>query len=310
MLREEKALESIREIRQAYAGEVPVTVLRLAEKDLESWALEARSLPFLAQAQIFRIRDAETLKAKGLEGVLAVIEDLPPTTHLIFEAESLPQDHELRKKCQATGRVLEIAERERDSLTAQWIQDQIRRAGKTLEPAALERLVDWMGDHPVMLESVLEQMLTYAGPRPVIDEALVARFAERWQELDTFQLVNAISNREMEKALVFIKRMTGESGGDVTALMGMLHWMFKRFWKAAVLLEKGEGQDAALKACKVYPRQAPFFLRQLRMFSRAELEEALEGLFRLDLGIKTGRMDAEAGLESWLIRTVSKGLRS
>ena len=60
--RSEEKYKSIAEsLRRSFAGEVLVSTLRLSEAPLDSVLTQARSLPFLAGAQIFRIREAEEI---------------------------------------------------------------------------------------------------------------------------------------------------------------------------------------------------------------------------------------------------------
>ncbi len=47
-----------------------------------------------------------------------------------------------------------------------------------------------------------------------------------------------------------------------------------------------------------------FFMRQLQPLSRKKLEQALEGLFHLDWGLKSGRAEGAIDLEKWVVQTV------
>ncbi len=286
--------------------EISVFSGHFSEDYLNQILVDARSLPFLSSLQIYRIRDAELLKNKSGEILEEYLKSDSPSTVLIFEAETLASDHILRKLASQYGKIWQPEESERESSSAKFVKEQLRLSGKAIDPSGLEKLLSMMGDHPVMLESVLNQMVTYVGSENRISESVVDHFSERWQDLDSFELVNAIAGRNTARALLLMKRMVEEGNQEVPAMIGMLHWMIKRFWKALVLMDRGDSQDTALKKCKVYPKQAPFFMKQLRMFSRAHLESALEQLFQLDWKIKTGQIDEFSGFESWLVQTTSK----
>ena len=64
-------------------------------------------------------------------------------------------------------------------------------------------------------------------------------------------------------------------------------------------------QGTVLKKCHISSKQAPFFIRQLKLFSRSELEQAIENLFRLDWEMKTGRVDGPMGMEAWVVNATS-----
>ncbi len=304
-LSEERFRKFAEAIQKQFQGETALRSFRISETPLDTILAEARSLPFLVECQVFRIREAQLLKNKSLTGLEPLLKNETLPAAFFFEAESLPQDHELRKLASSYGKILETTDSELDSAGAKWIQTRLRLSAKTMDPTALATLLERMGDQPSMLESVVDQMINYVGSESRIGLEVVEQFSERWQELDNFQLVNALVARDAGKAVMLMRRLIEETNQEPQALIGMLHWMLRRFWKAAVLFDRGLSQDAVFRSCKISPRSAPYFLKQLRAFSLAKLEAAIEGLFDLDWKMKTGRAEELAGLESWLIRTTA-----
>src|SRR4051812_3553851 len=66
-LTEKKFEAAVEHIKKNVSGEVHVQSFHLTDTGIDAILAQTRNLPFLAQAQIFRIQDAETLKEKNLE---------------------------------------------------------------------------------------------------------------------------------------------------------------------------------------------------------------------------------------------------
>lgn len=302
---EERFRKFAEEVQKSIPGETSLRSYNISETPLDQILMEARSLPFLIEHQIFRVREAQLIKNKSLGTFESLLKSESLHAAFFFEAAALPKDHELRSLAASYGKLLETTEAELESAGSKWVQARLRAASKTMDPPALSALLDRMGDQPSMLESVVDQMINYVGSESRIGLEVVEHFSERWQELDSFQLVNAIVAKDAGKTVILMRRLVDETGQEPQALIGILHWMLRRYWKAAVLLDRGLSQDAVFRSCKISPRSAPYFLKQLRTFSRAQWEKAIEGLFDLDWKLKTGRAEELPGLESWLIRTTS-----
>jgi len=72
------------------------------------------------------------------------------------------------------------------------------------------------------------------------------------------------------------------------------------------LLDEGESEGRVMQKCRISPKQAPFFKRQFKHFSRVQLERALENLFQLDWKLKTGQVNGPLAMEAWVIETTSR----
>ncbi len=302
---EEKSKTLQAAIRSAVKGEVPTHVYHLSEAGIEKVLTEARSLPFLAQAQIFRVKEADTLKAEEAELLREYLEHPSPSAYLIFEAPSLDRRSVFTQLLERLGEVHALEDREKKSASAQLIREKLKQSGKTMTPQALTRLEAQAGDAPAFLDSIVEQLIIHAGAKTQITEEMVAFFEENWQEVDGFKLTDALANQNTAETLRLLRQLVGDSERDLISLLGLLHWQVRRFWQARVLLEEGRPEGEVLKRCRVYPNQASHFLRQLKRFTRKKLETALEGLFQLDWKLKTGRAEGLSALESWLVQTTT-----
>jgi len=277
----------------------------LADTELERVLTEARSLPFLAAGQIFQLRDLHKLKKADLETLQHYLEKPFPATFLILETQDLEKTDALVKLMETFGAVYFLSAKEDRSSARQFIRDKLKHAGKTMSAPATAMLEQAIGDMPSFLDSMLERLIIYAGTQAEITEAMVETFEEDWTEADIFKLVNAIADRRAEEACTTLHRLLENNENDIVGLLGMLHWQIRRLWVGAVLTEEGVPVGEMQKKANVFYKQAPFFMQQLRKFSRKQLEEALEGLFQLDWKMKSGRADGRIALETWVFQVTA-----
>lgn len=301
-LAEERRREIAHALHNTYPDTLAESLHDLAETKIGSLMAQARSLPFGIDAQLFIVRNADEMKEADVELAGRYFESPSRSAYFILEAESLEKRSALAKLAGEYGEAVFFDARQKRPASAKFIQRKLKEHGKTIAPDALNRLDEQTGSMPVFLDSILEQLIRYAGDQPRITYEMVELFEENWQEIDVFSLANAVAGRQTERALILLKQVM-ESQDDVIGLLGLLHWQVRRLWQGKYLTEHGYSESAMLAECKISPKQAHYFLRQIKMFSLKKLEEALEGLFQIDWKIKTGRAEGPMELESWVLQT-------
>lgn len=302
---EERYKTLLKDFQSKIKGEIHTQSFKLTDTPLDSVLAEARTLPFLASFQVLRVQEAQSLKEKKQEPLANYLESPNANTVLILEAVELEKDSALAKLAGKKGQVFFLEDSEKKVAGAKLVREKLRRAGKTFAPGALERLEEQAGDAPAFIDSVIDQLILYMGDKTEITEDIVETFQENWKEPNIFTLTDAIVTRRRKEALVCLQQILEQGEKEIIPLIGMLHWQIRRFWQAKVLLEDGVSQNEIFKKCKIYPKQAPFFLRQLQALTRKKLEQALEGLFQLDWGLKTGRSEGAVDLEKWVVQLTS-----
>ncbi len=274
---------------------------RVRETALADILSAARTLPFLAEAQILYIRDAQELKDPDLAVLSAYLENPAVYTCLILEVDDLPLNAELAKLAKSKGEVLRLKETELKTTAALFLQQKLNRAQKTITPGAKTRLLEMCGDAVTFLDTMLERLIQYAGEKHAIDEEMVSQFEEHWSSIEVYQLTKALLDQQPQNALKVFRELIEQHDADLISLIGLLHSKLRQLWQAKVLTESGLSEAVVLERCKVSPKAAVFFLKDLRKFSLKKIESALEGLYQIDQKAKSGLIDGLSGLEAWLL---------
>ncbi len=293
------------QIDKTYSGDIACQTVHLTDAPFENVLQQARTLPFLVSAQMFRIQDLHKMNKESVEMLSAYLEAPTERSFLVFQDLEIKKNDALVKLLQKRGDVYFLEEEKSPNEAVRYIREKLKSFGKTITPGALTRLQQDYGEVPSFLDSVLDRLIAYAGKASTIDETMVDIFQEQFKAVNVFQLTDAIASRQTGAALALLKQLLEEGDGQTVALIGLLHWQIRRLWLAKVLLEEGEPESTIMRKCKMSPRQVPFLMRQLKPFSRERLERALEGLFQIDWKIKSGRTDGEVALESWLVEATA-----
>ncbi len=282
---EEKRKEIIASLEKECGPGLPVTRRSAGEVPLDSLLGEARTLPFLAPAQVFCVTEANQFTKGEIEQWQSYFNSPPAATFFIFEAESLAKGHPFLEWAGRSGRLFSLQD-ETQKLVAHFIREKLKSAGKKITADALELLEAKLGDSFPFLDSVLDRLILEAGERPEIDRSRVEAFEEKLGGYEGWDLVQALSERDVPKSLEILHGLLELSGEDFPSLVGLLHWQLRRFWEAK-------------KAGRAVP-----FARELKGFSLEELEKALEGLFYLDWNLKSGRREGRYEIESWMVKAI------
>ncbi|HTL48047.1 MAG TPA: DNA polymerase III subunit delta [Verrucomicrobiae bacterium] len=300
--------EQIRELTARLEKENPGGVskqtFRLKETPLAAVLTQARTLPFLISLQIFKIADADLLKEGDLEAFSQYWEAPAPATCFILQSPVTDlKKNPLAKWAQKEkAEILLFSDRDKQGAASKFIRDKLRQYGKKMAPDAQRRLEEQVGDAPGMLDSILNQMATYAGEREEITLEMLEMFEEKLTAVNVYHLVDAISFGKTQAALKLFNEYIRENDADILSFLGLLHWQLRRLWLAAVLLEQGVSENSILFRCGVYESQGRNFMRQARQVSRLRLEKTVEGLFQLDWAIKTGRASEDTlAVEQWIV---------
>lgn len=271
------------------------------ELDLAELTAQAKTPSLLGGVQVFWISQAERIKKDEwsvLEPFLdAVSRDKNPAVYLIFEAEHLAKTHALIKLAGRFGSYTHL-ERGKEERGADLWRDKLKRAGKTLTPNAWRVLEERLGGSNRLTDLCLDQLILYSSG-PVIDEEAVHKLSTECLTYEPFDIAEALAQKDIAKALI-IFRFFYDLEGDMTSVVGLLHWQLKRIWQAKRILQRGGTGDDVARILRISPFRLASFLNQVKKFDFSVVEKFLDELWRLDWNTKTGATDEVTAMEAFL----------
>lgn len=210
----------------------------------------------------------------------------------------------------------------------------LARSGKTMEPAAFSELMDRTGFNPALFAQNLDKLMVYTGDRTAISRADVAAIIQRDKKDPIFSLTNAMMEKNVSQALFYLSSLRKDGFHPLQVLKSFENLVRRMLLFKAFSLEFSEkhpnirmdrmnfngfkqqimpaviAHDQALqdpvKDLVLAPNpNSPYpifqtFQKSIR-FSLNELKDALISLGDLDFALKSSSVDADAGIEQFVM---------
>ncbi|MCU0492163.1 MAG: DNA polymerase III subunit delta [Chloroflexaceae bacterium] len=265
---------------------------------LDALAAACEAMPFLSDRRLVIVSDAlkHSKAGKEREELRAYLERVPPTCELVLvENEDVDRRSILFTYLQKAGEVREFQPRSGSDLL-RWLQERAKLLNVKLDPAAAQRLVDYVGSEGRALVNELAKLASYVGRGNRITPTEVDLLVQDGQEQNLFAFIDDLSLRRRGPALRAVRALLDE-GQAATYILFMLARQIR------ILLGVKELAAQRLRPEEIASRlgQKPFVVRkamdQARGFGPGELTQFHDRLVELDQATKTGRMQAEVALE-------------
>lgn len=260
---------------------------------------ELATLPFLAPRRVVVIRNADRFISAHRERLEVYFQGPSSSGTLILECRSFPKNWRLYKAATAVGAVHECpALRPADA--AGFVQNEARRVGKRIDPAAVAALVDRIGPSAGLLAAEIEKLALYVEPRQTISAEDVTALIGRSREESVFATAEAASRGDVGAALRLWQETLALDKSAEFAAVGGLAYLVRQWLTAARMLREGLRVEAIAPKVRMYGR-ARELGELLNRLPPARLRRLLAALAELDAKAKSGQRSIESGVEAWLI---------
>lgn len=280
-----------------------------------------RAAPFVSQRRVVVLDRVKCLKGRGRAQSTAeddgveeapvasgdadwehALADPPQSSCLVAITEG-PPDARLRLtkaieprsqfvECQASGR-------DGQALAADVVRETVGELKLRMDWRAQNLLVSTVGTDCGQLVRELEKIKLWAGGRQV-GERDVLLLSPRTAQADIWQLLDAVEAGDAGEAHRIVRASLAR-GESPVALIASMASQIRIMARAKERTDAGvplRALPGVLGANKFWVEQS---LRRARLFSQAALYKSLRELARIDLGIKTGALDAEAAVEAFVL---------
>ncbi len=156
--------------------------------------------------------------------------------------------------------MVELA-RVNDEDAMRWAVSTANDGGARLEPDAARELVDALGADMMLIASELEKLLLYTLGRGRITLGDVETMVLAAKQRSLYELTDAISARNRERALALLQGLLNSSDAGEDAAIGHLYMLARTFRQMLVILEKNVRDSRAIwqalwqaSACRLLQR--------------------------------------------------------
>lgn len=265
--------------------------------------------PFFTAKNVLLIRNASLFKEnrkkeeeqkssgkdKKMERLLHVLMDMPEFCYVIFVSqEKADKRRKIYKTVEKCGMVLE-AEAIRAWNINDWLQGKLQSMNRDMDRDAytyFQGAVSMMQQISLeFLDREFDKLALFSEDRRITKAALVKVFAGL-PEVSIFALLDAISERNGQKALMLLRRQLAD-GTYFTVILSLLTRHVRQLWQAKVLQDKGIRGKALAKPLELNPYIAEKLGRAAQRFPESVLKRSMLELIDADYWLKTGQAGEE-----------------
>lgn len=231
------------------------------------------------------------------ESFLKEIEKFKQQEIIIFEQKEISQKEKLLKVVKKIGKVFQFSHPSKSDIK-KLIRQDLKNKGFVIDNIALETLVEFLGKDIGRLEKELEKLRAYKFAEKRIETQDVLKLVKPAIELDIFKMVEAIAKRHKKTALRLISRHL-QKGDSPLYLFSMINFQFRNL----IVFQEGKSTPRFFEESGLSFFQIKKLKEQSHLFDLEKLKKIYHKLFKIDLAIKTGRIDPTEGLELLILET-------
>lgn len=291
------------------SAEMNLTRFAAPSIPFEDLSSAAAAMPFLAERRLVIVHNPGQAfsTAAARQRFLAFLDEVQPTTALVLtEDELLKKEHWLRKWAQAAGGgafVKEFKLPEGRGMSA-WLQKQAGELGGEIEPRAAAALAELIGSDTRAAVNEIEKLLALVNyGRPINVEDVERCSLQIGEQGDFFALIDAIGANAPAKAMGALRELLAERE-PISLFFGLVAH-FRLLVQANEIVTAGGGEGEVAKGLGIHPYRAKKLAGQARRFSAESLDVVYARLLDYDRGIKTGELDAELALQTFVAALVA-----
>ncbi len=284
-----------------------MNVSRYAGKDcvVSEIAGQAVTMPFFADRRVIVIEDSGFFKdAKEADAVLAMLEELPDTTFLIFAEAEVDKRGKLFKYIQKNGYAADFARRTEADLRI-WIASRLKKEGKQVTGHTVDLFLSRTGNDMELISNELEKLISYCLDRKVVTDEDVEAVCQNQVSVKIFDMIDAIGagNRaralQMYEDLLFLRE-------PAMRILFLITRQFHILVQIRDMSAQGMGSKMIAGELKLPEFAVRKNLKQAERFRYQQLKEAFAGCLQADEDIKSGKLNEQAAVELLILANTKK----
>ncbi len=285
------------------AGEVPAATVIAA----------AKMIPMMGARRFVLVRSVDRWEREGdggaasakrdppLDALAAYAADPNPMSVLVLCADKLHGQRRIVTLAKKSGFLVACDAVPKQRL-AEWVVRRSRAHGHAISGAVADHLVDLVGGELGPLAEALTRLGLYVGEGAAITDDAVTTMIAPIRPGSVWALTDALSDRDLRKALRVLSEVPLRSKGDALPLLGTITSTVRKLAKLDVALQAGEPLATAAQQAGVPPFRAAGTKEALRRLPPGTLERWLLLLARADVDLKGGtKLSERAVIESLVL---------
>lgn len=186
-----------------------------------------------------------------------------------------------------------------------FIQEEVKKLEGRIHPRALEKMIFFYGSNLWQIDNEIRKLVAFKKGMMILSED-IENLGEVNLDPSIFETIEAISRKQKQKALKLILEHL-KKGENELKILSMIVFQFRNLIKIKSILEENNYNLRSPKLRQQFwkSRIHPFVIKKTlpiaKNFSMEELKEIYKKLFEVDLKIKTGKVEPDLAIETFIM---------
>lgn len=293
--------------------ELNMTVIDGESASVDDILAAAETLPVFNHRRLIAVRNYAGLVGHGSSGdaatrrLIGYMSRIPEYLCLVFVCRGdIPKNTALFKALSQHGVVIDFAPLKDKDLIL-WIRTAFKRLGKAISPQDAQYMALMAGTELEVLDQEIRKVSAYATDSSVIAANHIDAVVTRTASANIFKMVDAIGQRDSDKALMYINELV-EMGQSPIGMLAMIARQFRLLLQCKLLLDKRCDVKEIAAQVKLPLFVVRGYIAQLKAFTKEQLVYALKSCLQADLAMKSSSVDQSIILEKLVLILKNNGI--
>jgi DNA polymerase-3 subunit delta len=253
------------------------------------------TVPMMGRKRLVEVNEAHRWSADQLAELIPALDRFPDHACLLIVADKLDGRGKAIRKMGRMGVALKLDSPDKREI-ADFLRKEAKKRSIRLEPAASAMLVELVGRDLGAIVASLEKAVLYAGEAEALTADHVKAVVPDLRQVIIFELTDAVSAGEMEKALDALRRLIAEKEPPQRILV-MLGRQIRIMWMIVEALRAGVAPNALGSQLGLHPFVAKKLATHARRSSALALRHGHQAICQADQSLKGSKVPADVVLE-------------
>ena len=176
-----------------------------------------------------------------------------------------------------------------------WIKKEFNKYEVKIDSEVLEKLIEYIGNDLWQMSNEIRKLASFRNNKIVGVEDIKLLVRSKI-ETDIFKTIDAIADKNKKQALKLLHKHL-EKGDSPLYLLSMINYQFRNLLVVKDFIEKHKPYSIILRKSGLHPFVVKKSYYQSQKFTFQELKKIYRKIFKVDLDIKTGRIQPEIALD-------------
>lgn len=254
------------------------------DSDVLSVISESKGYPMMAERRLVVVREAQDLKE--IEKLESYCNSPNPTTVLVlaYKYSKFDSRKKLFKEISKSGLVF-LSDKVKEYQLADWINNYLRSTDYSITPKASSLLADFLGNDLSKITNELDKLALLLQKGTTINEVHIEENIGISKDYNVFELINAISIRDVPKAMRIVNYFThNPKSGPLVMVISSVFAFYARLMRIHFMPNKAG--DYVAGQLKVHPFVAKELIQATKIYPPKMISRNIAYLHEYDLKSK------------------------